>query len=959
MAAKRLSLTELSTVQRPLVTHVVSAGWEELSAADALAMRGEEGELFLFPVLREHLRRLNSWMADSLIDEVVDRMSNVSRTIEGNEELHKWLRGEMTAFDPTEERERDVLLVDFADPRSNALQVSPEWTQEAADGTRNRADVMFCVNGVPVVLVECKAAHKKDAIDEGLTQVRRYHRETPELVVAPQIFDVTHLLDLYYGVTWNPVRRGLFKWKEEGPAEFEARIVGFFDPERLLAALRDDILFLRREEGIQKVVQRQHQARAIQKVLARATDPAKRRGLVWHTQGSGKTLTMIAVAVRLLTRVPGAKPLVLMLIDRNELEAQLIGNLAAQGLASVEVARSKAHLHELLRTGYRGLVVSMLHKFEGMAAGVDAGGDIVVLIDEAHRSTAGDLGNYLFGALPNATMIGFTGTPIDRTAHGRGTFKTFGADDEDGYLDKYSIAESIEDGTTLPLNYTLAPNSMRVPEQQLEDEFLSLAEAEGVSDIEELNRVLEQAINLRTFLKADERVDGVAQFVAKHFEEYVRPLGYKAMLVGVDREACALLKAALDRYFPPERSRVVITSAHNDPELLKAHYLDQAGERRVRKEFLDPASELEIVIVTEKLLTGFDAPLMYGMYLDKPMRDHALLQAIARVNRPYEEADGIAKPCGLVVDFVGVFDRLERALAFDSDIVDAVITDLDVLKERFEQAMVEARQYLDLVSERPDDKLVERLLDHFADPAPRNGFEELFGELERLYEIISPDGFLRPYVDDFATLAQIAALLHNAFGSRTMLIKELGRKTEELVRANVGVEGLDRLLPVQAITPELLRELQEGKGDDGPSTVINLVKSIDAATGGSIQPVLFSIDSRARDVLARFADRQMDTQTALEELEALVAELLAAKREQEALSLNDREYAIHSVLSRAGIDAERVRPEVLAVAASLPEHRHHPAQRRELRLGLYGVLLDLVPEDRLAALIEDLLEGGL
>ena len=163
-----------------------------------------------------------------------------------------------------------------------------------------------------------------------------------------------------------------------------------------------------------------------------------------------------------------------------------------------------------------------------------------VFVDEAHRATSGDLGNYLVGALPNATFVGFTGTPIDRIAYGRGTFKVFGKDDEKGYLDKYSIAESIEDGTTLPLHYTLAPNDIRVPRELLEAEFLDLVEAEGISDIEELNKILDRAVNLKAFLKAPDRVAHVAAFVARHFRENVEPLGYKAFLVGVDREACAL-----------------------------------------------------------------------------------------------------------------------------------------------------------------------------------------------------------------------------------------------------------------------------------------------------------------------------------------------------------------------------------------------------------------------------------
>lgn len=956
---KKLKLTEQNVVQGPLVAYAVSAGWTELTQDDALALRANnEGEMFLVPVLRVQLKRLNPWMTDAVIEGVLSRMRGVKRTVEGNEELHHWLRGDMTAFDPGEKRERDVHLVDFDDPASNDLHATQEWVQQASDGTRNRADVMFSINGVPVVLVECKSAQRKDGIDEGLGQVKRYHRETPEMVLAAQLFEVTHLVDFYYGVTWNPTRRALSNWKDDEPGNFEAKVVKFFDPVRLLAAVRDDIVFLRREEGITKVVQRQHQTRAIGKALARAVDPDKKRGLIWHTQGSGKTLTMIAVAVRLLTRVPGTRPLVLMLIDRNELEGQMIANLTAHGLDTVEIAESKQHLRTLLRSGYRGLVVSMLHKFEGIEADVDTGEDIVVLIDEAHRSTASDLGNYLFGAVPNATVIGFTGTPIDKTAHGRGTFKTFGVDDNEGYLDKYSIAESIQDGTTLPLHYALAPNAMQVPEQQLEEEFLALADAEGVSDVEELNRVLDRAINLKAFLKSVDRVDQVAKFVAEHFVENVRLLGYKAFLVGVDREACVLLKTALDRHFPAERSRVVITSAHNDSEQLKAHHLEEAQERGIRKQFLDAGSELEILIVTEKLLTGFDAPMLYCMYLDKPMRDHALLQAIARVNRPYEADDGIAKPCGFVVDFVGIFDRLESALAFDSDVVDSVITNLDVLKDRFADAIGEAEPFLDLLEGTPDDKLVEKLLNHFADPDERAVFEELFAELERLYEIISPDAYLRPFVDSFGALAQVQALLDAAFNIKTMIVKELARKTEELVRSRVGVEGLQSLLPVQEITPEALDHLKE-EGDDDAATVINLAKSLSASAGGSTQPALISIDARAQDVLSRFAERQVDTKAALEELKAAMEEMLAAKEMQEQMGLDDRAFAVHWMLLEAGVDADALRQPVLGAADDLPDHRVHPDQRRELRLRLYGLLLDVVEEKKIGTLIDDLLEAGL
>ena len=325
-----------------------------------------------------------------------------------------------------------------------------------------------------------------------------------------------------------------------------------------------------------------------------------------------------------------------------------------------------------------------------------------MLVDEAHRTTGGDLGNYLMAGLPDATYIGFTGTPIDKTAYGKGTFKTFGCEDDQGYLHKYSIAESIEDGTTLPLYYNLAPNEMLVPHEIMEKEFLALAETEGIADIEELNKILERAVNLRNFLKGRDRVQKVARYVADHFRENVEPLGYKAFLVAVDREACALYKEALDAILPPEYSTVVYTGSNNDPAHMKKWHLEEKKEKQIRKAFAKFGEFPKILIVTEKLLTGFDAPILYAMYLDKPMRDHTLLQAIARVNRPYEnEQEEMLKPHGFVLDFVGIFDKLEKALAFDSDEVNAIIKDLALLKQLFKAKMEsKAPEYLKLITQK-------------------------------------------------------------------------------------------------------------------------------------------------------------------------------------------------------------------------------------------------------------------
>jgi type I restriction enzyme R subunit len=566
-----------------------------------------------------------------------------------------------------------------------------------------------------------------------------------------------------------------------------------------------------------------------------------------------------------------------------------------------------------------------------------------VLVDEAHRSTGGNLGNYLMGALPNATYLGFTGTPIDKTIYGKGTFKVFGADDPKGYLDKYSIAESIEDGTTVPLYYSLAPNELRVDRETLEREFLDLVDAEGMSDIEDLNRVLEKAVTLRNMLKKRERVQRIAQYVAKHFHDTIAPMGYKAFLVGVDREACCLFKEALDKYLPPEHSQVVISPAHNDPPEIARYHLAEDEEKRIRKAFVKPEELPKILIVTEKLLTGYDAPILYCMYLDKPMRDHVLLQAIARVNRPYEHENGKNKPGGFVLDFVGIFENLEKALAFDSQDVLSVIERLEVLQARFKKMMEQARaEYLHLAAGKEADKAAEAALEAFRDEEKRHAFYRFFDDLEDCYEILSPDPFLRELMEDYQRLADLYALLRSAYEGGRLTNRELARKTAYLVQEHTQVGVIREAIAVYEITPKTLEQISRSNQPDTVK-VFNLLKSINEKVEKGVEtaPYLHSIGERAEGIAEAFRQRQISTQEALQQLEELVSEINAAEREQAERGISGAPFAIFWLLKQneAPHDkAEGVATEMAKVFENYPHWRASERQGREVRRELYDRL---------------------
>ena len=576
----------------------------------------------------------------------------------------------------------------------------------------------------------------------------------------------------------------------------------------------------------------------------------------------------------------------------------------------------------------------MIHKFRDMPANLNTRKNIFVLIDEAHRTTGGDLGNYLMAGLPNASYIGFTGTPVDKTVYGKGTFKTFGCEDDQGYLHKYSISESIEDGTTLPLYYNLAPNEMLVPHEIMEKEFLALAETEGIADIEELNKILERAVNLKNFLKGKDRVPQVARFVADHFLQNVEPLGYKAFLVAVDREACAFYKEALDKILPPEYFEIVFTGNNNDPAHLKKWHLDDKQEKQIRKNFTKVGEWPKILIVTEKLLTGFDAPILYAMYLDKPMRDHTLLQAIARVNRPYEnEAAEMVKPHGFVLDFVGIFDKLEKALAFDSDEINAIVKDLGLLKQLFKSKMeTKAPGYLALVTQKFNDKDVDNLIEHFRDKERRKEFFKEYKEIEMLYEIISPDAFLRPFIDDYATLSSIYAVVRNAYAKKVYVDRAFQKKTNELVQSMIGVKYIEPVFQYIEVNEDTIEQIKS-KHENDNTKVINLVKSIEkTAEENSDDPFLVALSERAKAVQESFEDRQTTTAEALATLLGELEKNERRKKEQLAKGLDGLTYFVLCKLTDDGIPNPEVASRKVAAAfAKYPNWQRSEAELREVR----------------------------
>ena len=490
------------------------------------------------------------------------------------------------------------------------------------------------------------------------------------------------------------------------------------------------------------------------------------------------------------------------------------------------------------------------------------------------------------------------------------------------------------------MNYALAPSGLQVDGELLEQEFLNLAETEGISDPDELNAILDRAVNLKEMMKSPDRVEEIAKFIAKDFRERIEPMGFKAFLVSVDREACALYKQALDNYLPSGYSQVVYSVNNKDAGFMKVYHRTSEQEKEIRKKFINKNEQPKILIVTQKLLTGFDAPILYCMYLDKPMRDHLLLQAIARVNRPYEDANGLVKPAGFVLDFVGIFENLEKALAFDSDEVESVIQNIDVLKEAFAKLMREtAQQYLPL-TEGADDKAKEQAIEHFQDKTVRETFFTFFKQVQNLYNILSPDAFLHPFIEDYQALATLYGLIRNAYSENIYVDKELTAKTQKLLQKHTEGDLFSLPNAVYELNETTLREMDQSNTSDAIK-VINLRKALrqKVIDEGESNPYLISIGERAEAITEAHENRQMTTQEALVEFRKSAEECAHAAREQVQMDLDSNTYAIYTLLRKviADVNPGQARA-VNQIFEQFPDYRWDNQQGSQLRIMLYRTL---------------------
>ncbi|MCC6313732.1 MAG: type I restriction endonuclease subunit R, partial [Thermomicrobiales bacterium] len=850
-----------------------------------------------------------------------------------------------------------VQVIDFDHPANNDLLAVNQVTV-VEGGHERRPDVVLFVNGLPLVVIEFKNPVDPQADeDTAWGQFQTYQAEIPVLFRTNALLVGSDGLTARMGALGGPKER-FVAWKTidgdevapPGMGELEVMLKGVFAPARLLDLVRSFVLFEQDSDDsavIVKKVAAYHQFHAVRKavastVQAAAADGDRRGGVVWHTQGSGKSLTMVLFAGKLIQQPALANPTIVALTDRIDLDDQLFGQFArGDHLLRQEPvqAKTREHLRELLRVASGGVVFATVQKFTPDERGEDHPlltdrRNVVVLADEAHRSQYDLLDGYarhIRDALPNATFVGFTGTPLE--LDDKDTRLVFG-----DYIDVYDIARAVADGATVPISYESRLVSLELPGGQtagLDAAFDEITETEEA----QRGRLAAKWTQLEEVVGTPKRLDALAADLVAHFERREDALHGKAMVVGMSRRICVALYDAIAQLRPAWVSdddatgklKVVMTGSASDPPEWQRHIRSKRGRRAIEARFKNPDDALQIVIVRDMWLTGFDVPPLHTMYLDKPMRGHALMQAIARVNRVFRD-----KPGGLVVDYLGLANNLREALRVYSEsggrgrgvagVDDATPEEgelVAVLREKLEvcRALMHGFDYQAFLTGSASERL---------------GVLTQAQEFVLLNELRQP-GFQKRYADQTAALLKAFALaaateaavrvktevafFQNVQAALDKLSRRapigsapdaMGRAVRQLIDGAIAPGGVVDIFTVAGLEKPDISILSEGFLDDvrhleHKNLAVELLRKLlddEIATRGRanvVQSRLFS--ERLQEALARYRNRSVETAQVIEELIALANELQAAQGRGEKLGLSEAEVAFYDALGGADMAA--------------------------------------------------------
>lgn len=856
--AKQLRINERKFVEEPFLEQLDGLGWDILDLDGSkqtpeASHRTDFSQVVMEPVLRQSLMQINPWLEKDQVDEVVHRITTFSskNLLENNQYIQSllWEGTSVAENRKTGESSPTVNYLDFM-KRDNNRFMAVCQLKIRIPGTEKhiKPDIVLFLNGLPVVVIECKSPKVNEPTAEAIDQMMRYSEQrgyesegVPALFYSNQFLIATCRQEARAGSITSHTEKHFYRWTDpypktlndlehgsSSPNDQQRLVAGMLDRDNLLDIIRTYTLFTTNEEDeLVKIVTRYQQFRAVKLAVKRLLDGSnklERSGIIWHTQGSGKSLTMMFMVREMYSDPKLSNWKIVFVTDRTQLEKQLSETGTGVGY-TVKVAKSINDLKEKLANDSSDLVMAMIQKFQehdlsAIFPQLNDSPNILVMTDEAHRTQYDFLRANLDRALPNATDIAYTGTPIEKTK------KVFG-----DYIDKYTMRQSIEDKVTLEIVYEGRTYNAEVDDPAAMDK--DFADVFSDYTLEERLQILGYATR-QAYLEAEETIKAKASDMVDHYVSQIFPNGYKAQVVAVSREAAIRYKAAIDIALtekiaeleqgnPNEvnverlktmKTAVVISPKHNDPPRLAAHS-DSSKHETIIKSFKLPfdsekngiKGDIGLVIVNNMLLTGFDAPVEQVMYLDKVIKAHNLLQAIARVNR----IGGKGKDVGFVVDYVGVGHHLKDAIdAYDEEEQNEILFCLGSIEEEINNlvtAQNKMKKFLD-TNGMTDLGDYDAFFDLFYDEDIRYKFIVLYKEYTKALNAVFPRKEALDYLTVYNLITEINVMAGRHFHDNRLSMKGIPEKLRAIADVHLKEKGIDqKIKPISIIHPEFEEQI--------------------------------------------------------------------------------------------------------------------------------------------------------
>ncbi|MFC6873641.1 type I restriction endonuclease subunit R [Halobellus marinus] len=909
-----VSIPSEGGVERSLLSWLDGVGWETHGQDSGYGAKvldenyeRDSHEVIYWDLLAEQVVALNDPVTEDNVGKFISSLRrdlDADNLMDGNQDFYDLLDKGKTFTVQRNDGTTDTVyvdLIDYENPENNRFHAVNQFS--VSRETTIRPDVNLFVNGIPLVTMELKSLAQDNDWHDAVSDLKAYEEDVPRLFV-PGLFNIAaDTMELRYGAVGAP--KEFYEPWNDAPERFQddnemrQAVTALCNPETILDLLKHFVFFERRAGGNAKIVPRYMQYYAVNRILERVREGVHDRGLIWHTQGSGKSFTMLYAAENLLSRPTVARnPQVFVIVDTDKLNSQMRDQLANLSLEQWTEAESINHLQQLIEEGQSQLVLTTIQKFEDVDPDVQGSDEVVVMSDEAHRFMEADLGSRLDAALPDCTHFGFTGTPVreGEKHEDRNTFREFSPEGED-YLHRYSVKQGIDDGLILPVYFTLRHQmEWEIDEAGLDEEFEQ--RFRGMTT-DEKREAIRENVTATTLAEIKPRVNRAVEEIDSHYNEKVAPNGWKGMVVTPSRRSAAMYGERLIERRGEDEVEVLYTSTKDDPDLINQFHTDSEERDSIVKAFKQDENP-KLLVVHNMLLTGFDAPILKTMYLDRNLKNHNLMQAIARTNRP---ASG--KENGEIVDFQGVFENIDEALDYDAETKAYAARDKD---ELYEDLVEQTERVLDIFDGIPKEDTqeatsaaVERVSTH----PERREFKQNFRRLQNLYEAVAPDGRLvsEGIERDYKWLSRIHVAFKRTTSGENSPEDEMREKTREIIDKHVDIPEIKRDFPTYELGEEYLEDVEELDNPGVKASQIAHATREHLHPRENQNPRYKRLSERVTDIVERWQGDQIDDPEAVEALKSVEEAVLEVEEEAAEQGMNDAEFAIYTHLTEETPDA--------------------------------------------------------